>query len=173
MDQNGPPIFEKPIVNDDTQIIDKEMELCMMMSQPMPRHKVLHDESVSKMIRTTAAPPMVRQERIMKELQRNNNMYKNDPYAKEFGINIAGSMAQLTGRLLPPPSIEYRQGKQVKISQQNPGKWVQRSQDNLYKSGMELSFWAVLDLARLSKGEYEAMVKQLVIVANGVSKREI
>jgi len=144
------------------------MELCMMMSQPMPRHKVLHDESVSKMIRTTAAPPMVRQERIMKELQRNNNMYKNDPYAKEFGINIAGSMAQLTGRLLPPPSIEYRQGKQVKISQQNPGKWVQRSQDNLYKSGMELSYWAVLDLARLNKGEYEAMVKQLVLVANGV-----
>ena len=76
-------------------------------------------------------------------------------------------MAQLTGRLLRPPSIEYRQ---VKISQQNPGKWVKRSQDNLYKSGMELGYWAVLDLARFSKREYEAMVKQLVSVANGVSK---
>ena len=76
----------------------------------------------------------------MKELQRNNNMYKNDPHTKEFGINIAGSMAQLTGRLLPPPSIEYRHSKHVKISQQNPGKWVQRSKDNFYKSGMELSY---------------------------------
>ena len=55
------------------------MEFCILIGQPMPRHKVLHDESVSKLIRTTAAPPMVRQERIMKELQRNNNMYKNDP----------------------------------------------------------------------------------------------
>ena len=143
---------------------------CMMMGQPMPRYKVLHDESLLEMIRITAAALMVRQERIMKELQRNNSMYKNVPYAKEFGINKAGTMAKLTGRLLPPPSIEYRQGKQVKMYKQNPGKWVQKSQDNLYKSGMELSDWAVLDLARLSKGEYEAMVQQLVIVANGVRK---
>ena len=49
---------------------------------------------------------------------------------------------------------------------------MQRSQDNLYKSGMELSYWAVLDLARLSNGEYEAMVKQLVIVANGVRNED-
>ena len=49
---------------------------------------------------------------------------------------------------------------------------MQRSQDNLYKSGMELNYWAVLELARLSKGEYEAMVKQLVIVANGVRNED-
>ena len=33
---------------------------------------------------------------------------------------------------MPPPSIEYRQGKQVKILQQKPCKYVHRSQDNLY-----------------------------------------
>ena len=81
------------------------IQFCIMMGQPIPRHKVFHDESVSKMIRTTAATPMVRQERIMEELKRNINMYTNDPW---------------------------------------------------------------LDLARLSKGNYEAMVKQLVIVANVV-----
>ena len=54
----------------------------------------------------------------MKELQRNNSIYKNDPYAKEFGINIA----QLTGRFLPPPSILYKQDKQVMTPQHNTGK---------------------------------------------------
>ena len=61
---------------------------------------------------------MERQKQIMKELQRNNSIYKNDPYAKEFGINIA----QLTGRFLPPPSILYKQEKQVMTPQHNTGK---------------------------------------------------
>ena len=147
------------------------MELCMMVSQPMPRHKVLPEETVSKMIRHTAVSPIKRQERIMKELQLNNNMYKNDPYAKEFGINIAGSMAQLTGRILPPPSIEYKQGKTVKIPQQNPGKWVQRSQENMYVVGSHMKYWAVLDLAgrdKLSHREFESLLNGLVTVAKEV-----
>ena len=45
---------------------------------------------------------------------------------------------------------------------------MQRSQENMYVSGMCLKFWAVLDLARLGKGEYEAMVKELVNIAKGV-----
>ena len=100
-------------------------------------------------------------------------MYKTDPYCKEFGINIiAGTMAQLTGRLLPPPGIQYRQGKEVAIAQQNPGKWVQRSQDMMYVSGSTLQYWAVLDFgcrASLSVNEYQSMVRGLVSVAGGVS----
>ena len=45
---------------------------------------------------------------------------------------------------------------------------MQRSQENMYMSGMCLKYWAVLDLARLGKGEYEAMVKELVNIAKGV-----
>ena len=148
------------------------MELCMMLAQHMPRHKVLHEDTVSKMIRHTAVSPMERQKMIKDELQRNNNMYKTDPYCKEFGINIAGTMAQLTGRLLPPPGIQYRQGKEVAIAQQNPGKWVQRSQDMMYVSGSTLQYWAVLDFgcrASLSVNEYQSMVRGLVSVAGGVS----
>merc|ERR1719318_607135 len=80
-------------------------------------------------------------------------------------------MAQLTGRLLPPPGIQYTQGKEVAISQQNPGKWVQRSQDMMYVSGSTLQYWAVLDLGgreRLSDNEYQSIVKGLLSVAEGV-----
>ena len=38
----------------------------------------------------------------------------------------------------------------------------------MYASGMCLKYWAVLDLARLGKGEYDAMVKELVNKAKGV-----
>ena len=70
------------------------MELCMMMAQPMLSHKVLHKDAVSKF----AVSQKETQKRSMNELQRNNNIYKNDPYAKEFGINIAGSITQLTDK---------------------------------------------------------------------------
>ena len=41
----------------------------------------------------------------------------------------------------------------------------------MYASGMCLKYWAVLDLARLGKGEYEAMVKELVNKAKGVRNK--
>ena len=45
---------------------------------------------------------------------------------------------------------------------------LQRIQENMYVSGICLKYWAALDLARLVKGEYEAMVKELVNIAKGV-----
>ena len=156
-----------------TKTIYIPMELCIMVAQPMPRHKLLQEEAVSKMIRTTAVSPKERQDRILKGLQMNNKMYKKDPYAKQFGINIAGSMAQLTGRLLPPPTIEYSKKSQVKIAPHNPGKWMQRSQANLYVDGKVLKYWALLDLARLSEMEYKEMIMQLVLVARGVRLKKL
>ena len=148
------------------------MELCTMMSQPMPRQKVLHEDCVSQMIKDTAVSPMERQKRILRELQMNNNMYQSDPYAKEFGVNVAGSMAQVTGRVLPTPSIEYRQGKTVKIPQQNPGKW-RMNQDDIYVVGTSLQYWAVLDLAgreknRLTEREFDSFLNGLVKVSKEV-----
>ena len=70
-----------------------------MMSQPMPRKKKLQDDVIANMIRQTAIKPLERQQKIKDGLIANNNMYKNDPYAKEFGISLAGTMTTLTGRV--------------------------------------------------------------------------
>ena len=51
------------------------MELCMMMAQPKLRHKVLHEDAVSEMIRTIAVSPTETQKRIMNELQRNKEIF--------------------------------------------------------------------------------------------------
>eukprot|EP00092_Neocalanus_flemingeri_P072437 GFUD01089177.1.p1 GENE.GFUD01089177.1~~GFUD01089177.1.p1 ORF type:complete len:635 (+),score=195.98 GFUD01089177.1:285-1907(+) len=143
-----------------------------MMSQPLPRRKKLPDEAIATMIRQTAVKPLDRQKKIMEGLQRNNDKYKNDPYAKEFGISLSGTMTKLTGRILDPPSIEYRDnGKDkniVNINKTNPGKWFQDK--NTYLNGADVSNWAVLDMAQLNDGQYKEVVQGFVTVGkeNGI-----
>ena len=125
------------------------MEFCTMMSQPMPRKKKLQDDAVANMIRQTAIKPLERQQKIKDGLLANNQMYKTDPYAKEFGISLAGTMTRLTGRILDPPSIEYKTGPKmngmVKILPQNPGKWFMDKKQ--YVSGVTVNNWAFLNMA--------------------------
>jgi hypothetical protein len=36
--------------------------------------------------------------------------FKDDPYAKEFGVSVQGSMTEVTGRVLEPPVLGYKLG---------------------------------------------------------------
>ena len=135
------------------------MEFCTMMSQPLPRKKKLQDDAVANMIRKTAIKPLERQEKIKNGLKLNNAAYKNDPYAKEFGISLAGTMTKLTGRVLDPPSISYQETAKnngvVKISEQNPGKWFMESPSakHKYVDGVEVKNWGFLNLAQLTEDQ--------------------
>ena len=51
------------------------------------------------MIRGTATKPEIRRRKIIEGLQRNNNMYKNNPFTTEFGICFEDSLAKIQGRL--------------------------------------------------------------------------
>ena len=33
--------------------------------------------------------------------------FNNDPYVKEFGLNISHNLMEVRGRVLPPPKIQY------------------------------------------------------------------
>ena len=46
----------------------------------------------------TAVKPEERQKKIIQGLKKNNDIFKNDPYAHEFGISIGREMATLKGR---------------------------------------------------------------------------
>ena len=110
------------------------------------------------MIKNTAIKPWDRERMIKEGLKKMNDFYKDDPYAKAFGMSIAGDMVELTGRILPPPSIEYNQKKIEKINANDPGKWNQRG--SKYLEGTSLNNWAVLDLAQLRPNEYGDMLKE-------------
>merc|ERR1719369_2054177 len=133
------------------------MEFCSMDKQPMPRKKKLPDDAIAKMIRATAVKPMDRQKKIIDGLMKNNAMYKDDPYAREFGINVSGKMATLTGRVLDAPVIEYAGGKVANINKTNPGKWFQDK--NQYVSGQTVANWCLIDLAGLSEKQLKEAVK--------------
>merc|ERR1712142_467774 len=117
------------------------MEFCTMLAQAMPRRKKLPDEAIATMIRQTAVKPLDRQKKILESLDKNNARYKTDPYANEFGISVSGTMSKLTGRILDPPSIEYKDnGKDkniVNINKSNPGKWFQGDK-NKYLEGSKV-----------------------------------
>merc|ERR1719481_2164045 len=134
------------------------MEFCHMDKQPMPRKKKLPDDAIAKMIRATAVKPMDRQRKIIDGLKKNNEMYQDDPYAREFGINVSGEMAKLTGRVLDAPIIEYSGGKVANINKTTPGKWFQDK--NQYVLGQSCTNWCLLDLSGLSD-------KQILEVAMG------
>jgi len=131
------------------------MEFCTMMSQPMPRRKKLQDDAIANMIKQTAIKPLERQKKIKEGLMANNNMYKTDPYAKEFGLSLAGTMTKLTGRILNPPSISYKPNERsdgvVRITPQNPGKWFMDR--NMFVSGVDVKTWAFLNLAGMQDSE--------------------
>jgi len=63
------------------------------------RGKKLNDDAVSTMIKGTATRPEERRRKIIEGLQRNNNMYKNNPFTTEFGICFEDNLAQIKGRL--------------------------------------------------------------------------
>jgi len=139
------------------------VEFCRLESQGQPRAKKLQDDAVSDMIRLTAVKPLDRQKKIMEGLKKNNNVFKNNPYAQEFGITISGEMTTLNGRVLAPPSIMY---KDSKSHLKNPGSWRMSSKDK-YADGRKIVVYAVLDLdpnkpvkgAILTEAQFNQMIK--------------
>ena len=146
------------------------LELCEVASQPLPRSKQLPDQAQAAMIRSTAVRPGDRERMILEELRRNNNIHKDDPFAKKFNLSIADNLVTLTGRILTPPSIEYQQQKTEDINPKDPGKWFQ-NKGSKYVSGGELNNWAVLDLARLRDPDYSALIAEFGTVGAKVGMK--
>ena len=149
------------------------VEFCTMLSQPLPKRKNLEDDSVAKMIKQTAVKPLERQAKIMEGLKMNNKSYKRDPFANEFGISVSGEMTKLTGRILDPPSLEYKEmGKKrnlVTIAKANPGSW--RQDKNQYLDGCKVENWAILDMCKLEESQAKVVVQGFVNIGkeNGIS----
>ena len=138
-------------------------EFCSMAAQPLPRNKALQEDATAKMIRGTAVNPLDRQKKIIEGLKANNDMFRKDPYAKEFGISVAGSMTNISGRILAPPTMEYHQKKEVKIDDRKPGSWMQ-PRGLEYVEGKKMDTWAVVDMARMPQNEYDQMLTALAKV---------
>ena len=63
------------------------------------------------MIKQTAVKPLERQAKIMEGLKMNNDKYRKDPYANEFGISVSGEVGGEGGdQYIPKLTKENREG---------------------------------------------------------------
>ena len=144
------------------------LEFCNVMSQALPSNKSLPEKANADMIKQTAQKPWNRQKQILDDLKANNEMYKNDKFAQEFNISMAGNLIQLTGRILDPPSIDYHNNRTAKIDPASPGSWRQMK-GCAYVNGMSLNYWALLDLSDMDmKTEFPPLLNEFGKVANQV-----
>ena len=60
------------------------------------------------MIKVTAVKPHERMERIKQNLRERNQAFKDDPFAKAFGISVQDKLSEIDGRVLNAPKIEYQ-----------------------------------------------------------------
>uniref|UniRef100_A0A673I590 Protein argonaute-1 n=1 Tax=Sinocyclocheilus rhinocerous TaxID=307959 RepID=A0A673I590_9TELE len=103
--------------------------------------KKLTDNQTSTMIKATARSAPDRQEEISRLVS--NADFNLDPYIQEFGIKVKDDMAEVTGRVLPAPILQY--GGRVRsnraIATPNQGVWDMRGKQ--FYNGIEIKVWAI------------------------------
>ncbi|KAG0293797.1 Eukaryotic translation initiation factor 2C [Dissophora globulifera] len=137
------------------------MEICSVIEGQ--RHmKKLNEKQTADMIKFTCQPPHVRANKIRDGL--NILQYQDNPFLKDFGIQVAKEMVSIRARVLPPPEISYhRTSRQPKFIPQN-GAWNLR--DKRVASGATLGSWGVVvfgDEMQLPRGFVESFMRELII----------
>jgi len=100
--------------------------------------KKLTDMQTSTMIKATARSAPDRQREIINLIKKAD--FNNDPYVKEFGLNISNNLMEVRGRVLPPPKIQYG-GRTRQQALPNGGVWDMRGKQ--FFTGIEIREWAI------------------------------
>ena len=138
------------------------IELVEIKKQLAPSTKSLSEAESTKMKQETALKPDLRKKRIEKNLKDLSNAFQTDPYAREFGLTINENMEQIDGRVLPPPSMKYKNdnGGNVEVVHQG-GKWPMSIGDQFLET-KSIERWGVLDLAGLPKHQLYTFVDKII-----------
>jgi eukaryotic translation initiation factor 2C len=101
--------------------------------------KKLSETQTSRMIKATSRTAPDRETEINRLVSRAN--FNADPYVKDFGIAVDTKMVTVTGRVLPPPKLQYG-GKARVQALPDRGVWDMRGKQFHY--GVEVSIWAIV-----------------------------
>lgn len=124
-------------VGDEKKTIYIPMEVCRVV--PGQRClKRLNENATAEMIKIAAKRPNLRQATIDNIIKNAN--FSQDKYLNSFGIQIANSMVELTGRILPTPGIKYGEKDQPLLP--SNGAWNMKGR-RLYK-GAIIKKWGLI-----------------------------
>ncbi|OON18282.1 piwi domain protein, partial [Opisthorchis viverrini] len=113
------------------------LEVCNMVAGQRCIKK-LTDMQTSTMIKATARSAPDREKEINNLVKRAN--FNADPHLQMFGINVNTRMAEIQGRVIPAPKIQYGGRTKAQASPQL-GVWDMRGKQ--FFSGIEIKVWAI------------------------------
>jgi len=114
------------------------MEVCRIV--PGQRClKKLTDMQTSTMIKATARSAPDR-EREIKNLI-NKADFNNDPFIRQFGLNVSQKMVETQGRILNPPKLEYGGRNNRAFTMPSQGVWDMRGKQ--FYEGITIKDWAI------------------------------
>ncbi|XP_017223229.1 protein argonaute 10 isoform X2 [Daucus carota subsp. sativus] len=106
--------------------------------------KRLNEKQITALLKVTCQRPRDREHDILQTVQ--HNAYDQDPYAKEFGINISEKLASVEARVLPAPWLKYHENGKEKDCLPQVGQWNMMNKKMI--NGMTVSRWACINFSR-------------------------
>jgi Argonaute linker 2 domain len=67
---------------------------------------------------------------------------------QEFGIRVNETMEQVEGRVLDAPSLEYKNGREIRV---RDGQW-RADKEPFQVAGNAINNWAIVDLCNCQNG---------------------
>uniref|UniRef100_A0A183T6C1 Protein argonaute-1 n=1 Tax=Schistocephalus solidus TaxID=70667 RepID=A0A183T6C1_SCHSO len=138
------------------------LEVCNMVAGQRCIKK-LTDMQTSTMIKATARSAPDREKEINNLVKRAN--FNADPHLQMFGINVNPRMAEIQGRVIPAPKIQYGGRTKAQASPQQ-GVWDMRGKQ--FFSGIEVKVWAIACFApkRIVREDSLQFIVQLQKISN-------
>ena len=127
------------------------LEVCNIVSGQRCIKK-LTDTQTSTMIRATARSAPDREREIANLV--NKADFNNDPYVKEFDLQISPTMMEVKGRVLPAPRLQYG-GRTKQQATPVQGVWDMRGKQ--FHTGVEIRVWAIACFAPSKTVREESM----------------
>lgn len=119
------------------------MEACKIV-EGQRRTKGLNNKQITSLLKFSCQRPKEQEKEILQTVH--HNCYKEDPYAKEFGISIDDKLTSIDARVLPAPWLKYHDsGKQQEVLPQL-GQWNMK--DKKVINGSVVNYWACMNFSR-------------------------
>ncbi|KAK6921362.1 Protein argonaute, Mid domain [Dillenia turbinata] len=119
------------------------MEVCKIV-EGQRYSKRLNERQITALLRVTCQRPSERERDIMRTVQ--HNAYRDDPYAKEFGIRISEKLAQVEARILPAPWLKYHDTGREKDCLPQVGQWNMMNKKMV--NGGTVNNWICINFSR-------------------------
>ncbi|XP_072983781.1 protein argonaute PNH1-like [Typha latifolia] len=119
------------------------MEACKIV-EGQRYTKRLNDRQITSLLKVTCQRPREKEMDILQTVHKNG--YEQDPYAKEFGINISEKLTSVEARVLPAPWLKYHDTGKEKECLPQVGQWNMMNKKVI--NGCTVNYWACINFSR-------------------------